>query len=346
MDKNKLARKLARKELASWLGVSLESLTFILYRLKIENAYKIFEIPKKSGGTRTICAPEPFLKSIQRKISQKLNEVHLEYLEKKRIKNKISHAFQKDRGIISNARYHRNKRYVLNVDIVDFFSSFHFGRVQGYFNKNKEFAFSKEFSILLAQLVCYKGSLPQGAPSSPVITNLIFNIVDLHILELAKKYKLDYTRYADDLSFSTNSKSFPIEAPVFLYELSRLLEKDGFKINESKTRLLYSSSRQEVTGLTVNKKLNVSRKFIDETRAMAHRLYTTGSFIIDAHLFPRYEWEEDERRKTVVHRYPEDLWTNPEYALDEHKHGALREKLKEEIARRYTSYLEEKKLNG
>lgn len=145
MDKNKLARKLARKELASWLGVSLESLTFILYRLKIENAYKIFEIPKKSGGTRTICAPEPFLKSIQRKISQKLNEVHLEYLEKKRIKNKISHAFQKDRGIISNARYHRNKRYVLNVDIVDFFLLFILVEFKVILTKIKSFFFKRIF---------------------------------------------------------------------------------------------------------------------------------------------------------------------------------------------------------
>lgn len=185
------------------------------------------------------------------------------------------------KGIITNARIHKNKKYLLNIDIANFFSSVNFGRVQGYFNKSQEFLFSKEVSTIISQLVCYDKKLPQGAPTSPIISNLIFNIVDLRILSLAKKYKLSYTRYADDMSFSTNNRAFQTDYINFIQELRNLLENSGFEINENKTRLEYYSSRQEVTGLTVNKKINVSRKFIKQTRAMVDQLFKTNGFSID-----------------------------------------------------------------
>ena len=130
-------------------------------------------------------------------------------------------------------------------------------------------------------MACYKGKLPQGAPTSPIISNLIFNIIDLRILKLAKNYKLDYTRYADDMSFSTNNKTFKKDYLDFIQELKELLEKSGFEINQNKTRLEYYSSRQEVTGLTVNDKINASRTFINNTRAMTNQLYKTNSFQIN-----------------------------------------------------------------
>lgn len=141
--------------------------------------------------------------------------------------------------------------------------------------------FSKEVSTIISQLVCYEKKLPQGAPTSPIISNLIFNIVDLRILSLAKKYKLSYTRYADDMSFSTNNRAFQTDYIEFIQELKSLLKSSGFDINESKTRLEYYSSRQEVTGLTVNKKINARRKFIKQTRAMVDQLLKTDSFEID-----------------------------------------------------------------
>lgn len=112
----------------------------------------------------------------------------------------------------------------------------------------------KEVALIIAQLTCYQGTLPQGAPSSPIITNLICKILDFRILKLAKKYKLDYSRYADDLTFSTNNHLFLNEETIFLKKLSEEVERAGFKINNNKTRLQFSSSRQEVTGLIVNKK--------------------------------------------------------------------------------------------
>lgn len=271
----------AREEVAKLMGIEPKKLTYVLYKEKIKNLYKTFEIPKKNGDLRIIHAPKDNLKWIQRKLNNKLFEIHLDYLEDNNIKSIISHGFEKGKSIITNASVHKHKKYLLNIDIADFFPSFHFGRVRGYFHKSKEFNFSKEVSTIIAQLTCYKGKLPQGAPTSPIISNFIFNIVDLRILKLAKNYKLDYTRYADDMSFSTNNKAFKKDYLAFIQELKELLEKSGFEINQNKTRLEYYSSRQEVTGLTVNDKINASRTFINNTRAMANQLYKTNSFQIN-----------------------------------------------------------------
>lgn len=271
----------ARKEVAKLINIGLRAITYVLYKKGIEESYRSFEIPKKAGGTRVIDSPNKQLKRIQRQLGKKVYDIHKNYIDQKRIASNISHGFETGKSIITNARIHKNKKYLLNIDIANFFSSINFGRVQGYFNKSQEFMFSKEVSTIISQLVCYEKKLPQGAPTSPIISNLIFNIVDLRILSLAKKYKLSYTRYADDMSFSTNNKAFRTDHIEFIQELKVLLKNSGFDINESKTRLEYYSSRQEVTGLTVNKKINARRKFIKQTRAMVDQLFKTDSFKID-----------------------------------------------------------------
>ena len=271
----------ARKEVAKLINIELRAITYVLYKKGIEESYKSFEIPKKAGGTRVIDSPNKQLKRIQTQLGKKVYDIHKNYIDQKRIASNISHGFETGKSIITNARIHKNKKYLLNIDIANFFSSINFGRVQGYFNKSQEFMFSKEVSTIISQLVCYEKKLPQGAPTSPIISNLIFNIVDLRILSLAKKYKLSYTRYADDMSFSTNNKAFRTDHIEFIQELKVLLKNSGFDINESKTRLEYYSSRQEVTGLTVNKKINARRKFIKQTRAMVDQLFKTDSFKID-----------------------------------------------------------------
>ncbi|WP_353618719.1 retron Ec67 family RNA-directed DNA polymerase/endonuclease [Bacillus sp. ISL-37] len=200
------------------------------------------------------------------------------------MKNILSHAFEKEKSIITNAKIHRNKRLVLNIDLESFFESFHFGRVRGFFIKNYNFLLTSEVATVIAQLTCYKGTLPQGAPTSPIITNLICEILDQRVLKIAKKYKLDYTRYADDLTFSTNDKGF-LDLQAEFYELlSSELTRAGFKINEKKKRLQLRDSRQVVTGLVVNKKINVNKIFYKETRAMAHQLYKEGKFEINGKL--------------------------------------------------------------
>ncbi len=270
----------SRNDLANYIGVPPKVLTYLLYIKKTENLYTTFEIPKKNGEARKICAPNDELKAVQKKLMLAILSYVQEIRKKEEIRVNIAHGFEKDKGIITNAAIHRNKRFVLNLDLNDFFDSFHFGRVVGYFEKNRHFRFSYEVAVTIAQLVCYNGKLPQGAPTSPIITNLICQPMDYHILNLAKKYKLDYTRYADDLTFSTNNHLFLDDYDEFMSELSEEIQNMGFSINPAKTRLRYRDSRQEVTGLVVNKRISVPSKFYRETRAMAHELYTTGSFNI------------------------------------------------------------------
>lgn len=270
-----------RTQLANLLKIPKKKLTYILYKNDINSLYHSFEIPKKSGGTRKIYAPNKDLKNIQKKLEQALSTHQKFILNKHNINSTISHAFEKDKSIFTNAQTHRNKRFVLNIDLENFFESFHFGRVKGFFEKNKHFQLPSEVAIIIAQLACYNGHLPQGAPSSPVITNLICNNLDIKLLYISKKYKLNYTRYADDLTFSTNNKNFLDQYDIFFEELNKIIEKSGFKINNSKTRLQYRDSKQAVTGLVVNKKINVDRNYYKNTRSMAHSLYTTGEFIID-----------------------------------------------------------------
>ncbi|MEY8412997.1 retron Ec67 family RNA-directed DNA polymerase/endonuclease [Lachnospiraceae bacterium 62-26] len=270
-----------RNELADFLAVPRKKLTYILYVKKIDNYYTSFDISKKNGGVRHIYAPYRDLKNIQRKIGDALWKYQKEIWKKNNINPIISHGFEKGKSILTNAKVHRDKKYVMNIDLENFFDCFHFGRVRGFFQKNINFQLSKEVSTVLAQLVCYNGKLPQGAPSSPIITNMICNIFDIRIAKLAKKYKLNYTRYADDLTFSTNDKKFIERYKEFYQELLQEIEKAGFIINTKKTRLFYKDSRQEVTGLVVNKRINVNRDYYKETRAMAHELYKKGVFQIN-----------------------------------------------------------------
>lgn len=303
-----------RNDFADFLRIPRSKLTHILYVKKPDSYYETFEIPKKNGDTRTICAPSGDLKGLQTKLANALWEHQKSIHASTGSRPNISHAFEKEKSIITNAKVHRNKRFVLNMDLECFFDSFHFGRVQGYFEKNKDFSLPREVSVIIAQIACYNGRLPQGAPSSPIITNLICQILDIRLLKIAKKYKLDYTRYADDLTFSTNNRSFLDNQEAFIKEISAVISKAGFTINEKKTRLLYRDSRQEVTGLVVNKKINVNRTYVRKTKAMAHQLYTTGEFAIDG--VPA-SIKQLEGRFSFIDQL--DLYNN---RLDEAKHDA------------------------
>lgn len=271
-----------REDLASLMEIPLQKLTYILYAKEIDDSYTTFTIPKKSGGNRLIHSPDEVLKNIQRTLAAKLLNHHHQIYANQYHKRQISHGFEKQKSIITNAKNHLNKDIIINIDIDHFFESFHFGRVKGFFQKNKDFKSPKNIAIMLAQLTCYNGSLPQGAPTSPIIANLICNILDMRIISLVKKYKLYYTRYADDLTFSTNDHKMYYKTSTFLLELKEVINEFGLKLNDSKTRISYKNSKQEVTGITVNDKLNVSKSFIKDTRAMLDYLYKTGKFTINS----------------------------------------------------------------
>lgn len=270
-----------RRDLADYLNIPPSKITYILFKRGVDSYYTEFEIPKKSGEPRRICAPTGDLKGVQRQLADALWEHQKSIYEELGIKPNISHAFEEGKSIITNAKIHRNKRIVINVDLSDFFDSIHIGRVCGFFEKNKHFNLPHEPAITIAQLACYQGKLPQGAPTSPIITNLVCQVLDMHLLSFAKRYRLDYTRYADDITFSTNDRAFLETWDSFYAELEKKIRKAGFSLNEIKTRITYRDSKQVVTGLVVNKKISVDHAYCRKVRAMAHSLYTNGSYSVD-----------------------------------------------------------------
>jgi retron-type reverse transcriptase len=196
-----------RKDLARILGFRPSALTSIIYQTPIEKKYTTFDIPKKSGGSRTIKAPNPQLKKLQTHLAHWLYACLAE-IEEKRNVTPVAYGFRKKGTIAANAKNRKRRRYVLNLDLEDFFPTFNFGRVRGFFLKDKAFELEKEVATTIAQIACDGQALPQGSPCSPVISELIGQVLDLRLLRFAKKYGVRYSRYADDITFSTNQKSF------------------------------------------------------------------------------------------------------------------------------------------
>lgn len=258
-----------RDDVAKLLGVTTKQLNFHLYVLPAEKKYKVFSVPKKSGGTRQISAPASPIKVIQRNLKDVLEVVYKP--------KPATHGFVSDRSIVTNARLHKKRRYVLNIDLDNYFPTIHFGRVRGMFMGNP-YNLNNEVATILAQICCHEGVLPQGAPTSPIISNMICARLDAKLQQLAKEHLCTYSRYADDITFSTNRSRFPsalahlseIGQVEIGNELSLVIEENGFQINSKKTRLQVKQQRQEVTGLTVNKYPNVERRSVKQIRAILH----------------------------------------------------------------------------
>lgn len=197
-----------------------------------------------------------------------------------------SHGFRQGRTIISNANVHRKRRYVFNTDIADFFGSINFGRVRGLLIKDRAFGLAPDVATVIAQIACHENALPQGSPCSPVISNLVANILDTRLLALAKQARCTYTRYADDLTFSTNEQIFPSEIARDLpgadwevgQRLLQVIEKSGFRLNPAKTRMSLRRSRQTVTGLVVNRKPNIPQDYYRSVRAMCQSVFDDGQW--------------------------------------------------------------------
>lgn len=318
MSKLQLLKSISTKpELAKLLGVDAAFLTRTLYIARPETQYHQFTIDKKSGGKRVINAPSEELKSLQRSLSTLLldciDEINktkfptsqmaepkvrengeidyaAEVLKIKIPSSKsrqpsLSHGFSRKRSIITNAMMHIGKKNILNIDIDNFFDSFNFGRVRGFFIKNNDFKLNQHIATVIAQIACYDNKLPQGSPCSPVISNLICHSLDINLASLAKKYKCTYSRYADDITFSTRKSEFPkkiagqdedvyILGKELLYEIKR----SGLSVNNGKTRIQYNNSRQDVTGLVVNKKPNTKKEYWRLARAKCNTLFKTGTF--------------------------------------------------------------------
>jgi RNA-directed DNA polymerase len=188
-----------------------------------------------------------------------------------------AHGFLPGRSIVTNAQPHIGSPIVINLDLKDFFPSISYKRVKGLF---KSFGYSdtasKIFSLLCTATFSQKASyLPQGAPTSPAITNLISRRMDRRLTGLASFFGMNYTRYADDLTFSKKDDN-QSSISNLLHGVHKITREEGFEINEVKTKVFRSSSRQEVTGLVVNQKLNIDRETLRRFRALLFQIEQDG----------------------------------------------------------------------
>ncbi len=274
-------------DLASILGYKPSSLSYIIYKIPDAQKYSKFKIPKRSGGEREISAPIAQLKRLQRHLANALYACRDE-IDANSGRRSLSHGFRRKHSIVTNARRHKRRRYVLNLDLQDFFPTFNFGRVRGFFIHNNDFKLHEKVATIIAQIACFENTLPQGSPCSPIIADLITHMLDVRLAQLAKQHQLTYSRYADDITFSTSRKEFPaaVAAPVSAgspqwalgADLTKVIQKAGFTVNPDKTRMQFRMSRQLVTGLTVNAKVNIRPEYYRLARAMCHRLFETGVY--------------------------------------------------------------------
>lgn len=237
--------------------------------------YKQFKIAKKTGGERIINAPVSGLKAIQKCLAiilQCIFEPH-----------KAAMGFVPGKSIVDNARIHQGSIYVYNIDLKDFFPSVEQARVWACFQL-KPFNLTggrSHFANIIASVCCMETEqtrehsktgkitpvnvLPQGAPTSPVVTNIVCQKLDFLLTAVAKRFNLKYSRYADDITFSSAHNVYKTDS-TFINELNRIIAEQRFVIKESKTRLQKEGYRQEVTGLLVNEKVNVQKRYIKQLR--------------------------------------------------------------------------------
>lgn len=275
--KNAFFNAKTRSDIAALLDISEKSLRFFLYSSKdMSRHYTPFFISKRNGGKREINAPCKELKSVQKKLAKILSIIY----EPKT----CVHGFCPQRSIITNAKAHVRHATILNVDLKDFFSQIHFGRVMGLFI-SPPYSLGSDAAKVIAQLCCVKRVLPQGAPTSPIITNMVCSSLDSKLIQLCKADHISYSRYADDLTFSIYHKSFPkgwisYENSQYIVgdKLRSVIESCGFTINQDKISLRTKYQRQEVTGIITNKHINVKREYKRNLRAILHHCETQGVY--------------------------------------------------------------------
>lgn len=245
-------------DLAAELGLSVQALNYIASE-KFPG-YTDFEIPKPAGGTRHISAPVPKLRWIQRWILDRvLSAVPL---------SDCATAYLRKRSIRDNASPHLAAKVVVNLDLESFFPTITFQRVMGVY---LSIGYTYPVAILLAKLSCHEGRLPQGAPTSPAISNLACRRLDSRMQGLGKAMNFEYTRYADDITFSGNG------SPDGLIQTAKhIIEAEGFSLAGHKTRITRRGQSQRVTGLVVNERVNVPRTYYRRIRAIIHNCWRFG----------------------------------------------------------------------
>jgi RNA-directed DNA polymerase len=272
-------------DLAIAMNISIGQLRFLAFSRQVATIshYLHFQIPKKTGGLREISAPLPRLKQAQQWILDRiLEQVAL---------HPTAHGFRRGRSIITNAQPHVGALVVINLDLQNFFPSISYRRIKGIFHA---IGYSEAIATILG-LICTEPDvtaveldgktyyiaqdrrhLPQGAPSSPALTNLLCRRLDRRLDRLATDRGYLYTRYADDLTFSTTDLEKLRDIGNILKGTQNIVTHEGLTIHPDKTRVLRQSQQQEVTGIIVNQKLNVDRATLKRFRATLYQIEKDG----------------------------------------------------------------------
>ncbi len=269
------------------LGLTISQLRWLCFHREVDTGthYRRWHIPKRTGGQRLISAPKPILMGAQKWIALNISErlpVH-----------GAAHGFVRGRSTKTNAEAHAGGKTIIKFDLSDFYPTITTGRVKGLFRKA---GYGEQTALLLA-LLCTESpreemmlrgrkhfvatgdrSLPQGAPTSPSITNALCLRLDARLAGLARTLGLTYTRYADDLTFSSDKDKAPVGR--LSKAVARICTDEGFRVHPYKTRVMRSGRRQKVTGLVVNAleksspdgapTARVPRKLVRELRAAIH----------------------------------------------------------------------------
>ena len=271
-------------QVAQAMGITVNELRFLAFDRRTSRVthYTRFKIPKRSGGERLISAPMPRLKKIQRWILENV----LDRLEP----HPAAHGFRRHRSIVTNAEPHLQSDVVVNMDLADFFPTVTYKRVKGLF---RSMGYSEAVATILG-LLCTEPDtapveldgetyhvalgqrlLPQGAPTSPAVTNLICRQLDRRLDGHARKLQYSFTRYADDLTFSASGPAAQ-QVGRLLRRVCWTVDQEGFAVHPDKTRVLRKARRQAVTGITVNEKPGVERATLRRFRALLFQIEEDG----------------------------------------------------------------------
>lgn len=267
--------------LAASMGIALAELRWLTYHRRGAPLvhYHRYDIPKKTGGARHISAPKARLARAQQWVLANI-------LDKLPV-SEHAHGFVRDHSVVTNARPHVKRACVVNLDLKDFFPTISFRRCKGLFGK---MGYSEHVATVLA-LLCTEPPrvlvelddkrthvalgervLPQGACTSPALTNLLCRRLDERMAGLARRHGLAYTRYADDLTFSGDS----LDESALLGSVRRVVEAEGFRVHPDKTRVMRKGRRQEVTGVVVNTRPSIAREDWRQLRAILHNAAKQG----------------------------------------------------------------------
>jgi len=252
---------LSERHFATITGLKLDFLYSVSNHEK--SFYRTFKIQKKSGGSREINAPLPVLMSLQKWILSEILE--------KRETSVAATAYKKGLSTKNNARIHRGQKYILKLDIEGFFDNLNFEKVYSVFFK---MGYTKPVSLMLAKVCLRDGVLPQGAPTSGLLANIILDDFDQNVLSFCREQGFRYTRYSDDLTISGPSKRIKKS----LSYIKNLLGYNALRLNESKTRLVSPGQRKIVTGIVVNQILNAPKEMVLDLRQQHYYIVKFGLY--------------------------------------------------------------------